>query len=104
MPSVMILTKLREGVDQDEYEQWVKEYDYPMCKRHFSSVKFYRAYKAVGDSKGKAPYDFVEHLDLSSFEDYQRDVETPEFKELIRQWGEFLRSEEAILINTEPIE
>ena len=104
MPTVFILTKLKKGVDQDRYEQWVKEYDYPMCKKHFKSVTFYRAYKAVGESKGNVPYDFVEHLDVTSFEEYKRDGETPEFQELIRQWGEFLESEEAILIYTEPIE
>lgn len=104
MATVFFLTKLKEGADQKEYEKWVKEYDYPTCKKHFKSVKFYRAYKVKEESKKDSPYDFIEHIDMTSIDDYKRDLEMPEFKELLRQWSEFIDSTAALVVYTDPIE
>ena len=103
MPAVFFLTKLKKGADIQAYEKWVTEYDYPTCKKFFKSVKSYTAYEVNEDSKEVSPYDFIEHIELTSVEDYQRELEMPEFKELLRQWSEFIESETALVIYTDPI-
>lgn len=103
MATVFFLTKLKKGVDQRKYEKWVKEYDYPTCQKLFKSIKFYTAYKVNETSKKDSPYDFIEHIDMTSIEDYQREMETPEFQELLRQWGEYCDAESALVIYTDPV-
>ena len=103
MPAVFFLTKLKEGANIKEYEKWVKEYDYPTCKKYFKSVKSYIANKVIAESKETSPYDFIEHIELTSIEDYKHELEMPEFKELLRQWSEFIESETALVIYTAPI-
>ena len=103
MASVFFLTKLKDGADQAAYEKWVEEYDYPMCRKHFRSIRFYQAYKVNEISKEDSPYDFIEHIDMTSFEEYQREMETPEFQELLRQWGEFIDGESAQIVFADSI-
>ncbi len=103
MPTVFFLTKLKEGADLGAYEKWVEEYDYPTCKKNFKSVIFYVAYKVNKAECPDSPYDFIEHIDMTSMEEYKQEVETPEFQELLRQWAEFIDSETAQVIYTNPI-
>jgi len=104
MPTVFFLTKLKEGVEQKKYEKWVKAYDYPTSRKYFRSIKFYRAYKVNEESRKDSPCDFIEHIDITSIEAYKRDLETPKFQELHRQWSEFCDRENILCIYTDPIE
>jgi len=101
--SVFFLTKLKDGADRAAYEKWVDEYDYPTCRKHFKSIRFYQAYAVNEISAADSPYDFIEHIDMTSFEEYQAEMETPEFQELLRQWGEFIDGESARVIFTDAI-
>ena len=55
-------------------------------------------------SKKDSPYDYIEHIDMTSIEDYQKEMEEPWLKELLRQWGEFCDAESAVVVYTDPIE
>ena len=98
MATVFFLTKLRDGADLEAYEKWVEEYDYPTCRSKFKSITHYQTYKTSEISKSDSPYDFIEHIDMTSYEDYVREMETPEFQELLRQWAEFIDAENAHVI------
>ena len=104
MATVFFLTKLRENAIEERYESWIKEYDYPTCKKKFGSIKFYKAYKVDAKSKEILPYDFIEHIDVTSIEEYENDLQRPEFKELLRQWSEFCDKESALIIHADVIE
>ena len=103
MASVFFLTKLKDGADLAAYERWVEEYDYPTCRGNFKSITYYQAFKTSEVSQADSPYDFIEHIDMTSYEDYQREMQTPEFQELLRQWAEFIDAESAKVIYTDPI-
>ena len=103
MPTVFFLTKLKDGADRTAYEQWVQEYDYPTCRKHFKSITFYQAYKVNEISESDSPYDFIEHIDMTSVEEYQREMETPEVQELLRQWGEYIDGGSARVIYADSI-
>jgi len=104
MATVFFLTKLKAGADQAAYEKWVKEYDYPQAKKNSKAIKFYTAYKVNEISKKDSPYDYIEHIDMTSIEDYQKEMEEPWLKELLRQWSEFCDAESAVVVYTDPIE
>jgi len=44
MEAVFFLNRFRQGSDQDAYERWVKDVDYPTCKKHFRSIASYTAF------------------------------------------------------------
>jgi hypothetical protein len=101
--TVFFLTKLKEGADLAAYKRWVVEYDYPTCKRYFKSVKSYVDYEVDRNESPDSPYDFIEHIDMTSVEEYKRDLETREFQELLRQWSEFIDADSAEIVYTDPI-
>jgi hypothetical protein len=98
--TVFFLSKIRDGADREQYEQWVKEVDYPACQRFFKSIKSYTAFR-VRDLTKNSPYDYIEHIDLTSREDYEKDMEKPEFKKLISEWSRYIES--AIVAYADPI-
>lgn len=101
MEAVFFLNRFRQGADQKAYEKWVKEVDYPTCKRHFKSIVSYTAFKVKAGSLKDSPYDYVEHLDLTSKEEYEKDMQKPEAKTLMDEWSRYIES--AIIIFTDPI-
>ena len=101
MPTVFVLSKLRKGTDPKKYESWVREYDYPQSKK-IKSIVHYRTYRTIGALVGYPEYSYVEHIEINDVEEYKRDLETPVFKELARQWSEFI--EDGKLIFAEEIQ
>jgi hypothetical protein len=104
MATVFFFSRLKPGADAKAYEKWVKEYDYPTGAAKAKSLKFYRAYRIKEESKSTLPYDYVEHIDVSSREDYENDMTQPWFKELMAQWSNFMDSEKMLMIYADVIE
>jgi len=103
MPTVFVLSKLRTEVDPKEYENWVKQYDYPTSKK-FKSIIFYRAYKVKESlEETESPeYSYIEHIDITNLEEYKKDLSSPAGRELLKQWSSFIK--EAQMLVTEVIE
>ena len=101
MEAVFFLNRFRQGADQGAYEKWVKDVDYPTCKKHFKSIISYTAFKVKEESKKDSPYEYIEHLDLTSKQDYEKDMQKPEAKRLMEEWSRYIES--AIIIYTDPI-
>lgn len=93
--TVFFLTKIRDGVDRGQYEHWVSEVDYPTCKKYFKSIKSYTAFK-VRNEKKDSPYDYIEHIDLTSKDDYEKDMEKPEFKKFMDEYFKYIDSAKVI--------
>jgi hypothetical protein len=104
MATVFFFGKLKPGADAQAYENWVREYDYPTGAAKAKSLKFYRAYRVKEESKAALPYDYVEHIDITSKEDYEHDMAQPWFKELIAQWSNFMDNEKMLMIYADVIE
>ncbi len=93
---VFFLNKLRNSVDPQDYEHWVRETDYPVARRD-PAIQRYEVTKVDGALSGEsASVDYLEVLEVTGIEEYRRTIETPEFKSLLAEWSEFVESSEAI--------
>ncbi|MCW3006102.1 MAG: hypothetical protein JWP17_728 [Solirubrobacterales bacterium] len=104
---VFFLTHLRPGVDPQEYEQFLRDVDYPRTKE-LLPVSSYQATRIEGRavSEGDAPYAYIEILDIDDVEGYRTAFAnpTPEIAELIQQVFSYVDDKSAIDLIGEVIE
>jgi REDY-like protein HapK len=81
---IIVLFKLKAGVDPAEYEAWARGTDIPGANA-LASVEKFTVHRATGlfGSDAPAPYDYVEVLDIVGMDPFLADVTTPEFQEAI---------------------
>lgn len=86
MPVRYVITTLKPGVNPEDYECWVREYDYKVAKT-FPSLISYRAHRITGPIMGaeQAGWSYIERIEVRDVEAYQRDLASPAGQELIRQ-------------------
>jgi hypothetical protein len=91
MPTVFFLNRLKPGVDPEDYEQWVREVDYPIANS-IPSILSYRTHRISGPYRhAHAEYDYIEVVEVTDIDDYRRDLdELPQAKELRRQIVDYL--------------
>lgn len=72
---VVVLFNLKPGVSPERYEEWAKTRDIPGV-RSLPSVDDFRVYRTSGllGGEGKAPYDYVEVLDIADVDGFGKDV------------------------------
>lgn len=91
MPVVFFLQRLKPGVKAEDYEQWVREFDYPTA-RNLPSIISYRNYRLRGPlRKADVHYDYLEVIEITDREAYRRDLEGPGAAELRRQIVNYLQ-------------
>lgn len=102
---VFFLTRLREGVDVDEYERFLREVDYPETQR-LLPVSYYRATRIEGRaiSEGESPYQYIEVLDVDDFEAYQAAFSQPEVGELAAKVFSYVDQKQALDLRGDVIE
>jgi hypothetical protein len=72
---VFFLSRLRDGVEQSDYEQWVREVDLPTA-RAIPAVLSYEVVRLDGALRdNEVPYDYVEVLEVSELGAYARQLE-----------------------------
>lgn len=88
MPVVFFLNKLREGVTGDNYEQWVREVDYPTA-RALSTIKSYVVAKTPTTLDGSpSPYDYVERVEITDVDAYRAELAgAPGMEDFFQQWS-----------------
>jgi hypothetical protein len=91
MPVVFWMTKLKPGTRPEDYEKWLKEFDYATAPK-LGTILSYRAYRAekpfTGDEK---PFDYLEVIQVTDLEEYRIELEEhPAAKAIAEQWGGFL--------------
>lgn len=101
MPTLIMLSTLREGADRDAYERWAREVDRPtvLALPSIDDWRLYRVAGALGDG-AEAPCDYVEIAKVNDLEQLERDLGTETAAELTRALHEhcepptFLTSEQ----------
>ena len=90
---VFFLNKLREGVSAEDYEQWVRDVDYPFA-RGIPSIKSYIVTRLDASLEGdeRPPYDFAEVVEVTGIEAYKADLSTdkPEIQAFDEQWFKYV--------------
>ncbi len=72
---VFFFNKLRNGVDGADYEQWVRDVDYPTA-RSIPSIMSYEVVRLDGSllEDGAVPYDYVEVIEVTDLDAYRADL------------------------------
>jgi hypothetical protein len=90
---VFFLNRLRDGVDPADYERFVREVDYPFARR-VPTIRSYVVTRLDGlFDGGKAPYDYLEVVEITELEAYRRSLDPtarPEVRDFFEQWSSFV--------------
>jgi len=88
MPKLLIMYNLKDDLKEEDFVKWVHEYKGPFVTglsavKGYTLTKVQGAVKSEGGPPGPAepPYNIVGIVDVTSFEDYAKDQETPAYKE-----------------------
>ena len=86
MPVRYVITTLKPGVEPEDYERWLREYDYRVAKT-LPSIVSYRTSRITSPIAGAptAGWNYIERIEIRDEEQYQRDIASPAGQELIRQ-------------------
>ena len=100
---VFFLNKLRDGVDPQEYEDWIQRVDYPVARAQ-SAITAYTVTRIEGtlSGEGESPYDYLEVIEITDLESYRALGTLPEFEQLLHEWSQYVA--EAVLIHGEVID
>lgn len=76
MPTRFVLIALRPEVTAAAYEQFVREYDYPVLPE-LRTVIHYRTHRILPDGRDRShlPFDYIEHIVVTDREAYRRDLD-----------------------------
>lgn len=97
--TLIVMLKLKEGVDPEEYERWARENDAPTA-RSLPSIEEWSLYRAQGlvGSDGAPPFDYVEVVQVNDTDQMAKDMSGPEIG---RMSGELARYADAQFVLTE---
>ena len=86
MPLRHVINTLKPGVQPADYERWLREYDYRVAKM-LPSISSYRTCRIEPPIKGAetAGWSYIERIDITDPDQYQKDIASPAGQELIRQ-------------------
>jgi hypothetical protein len=106
MPVRYVITTLKPGVKPEDYERWLREYDYRVAKT-LPSIISYRTHRIAGPITGaeSAGWNYIERIEVRDAQQYQKDLASPAGQELLRQLYEnYLERRKNIFFWSEPIE
>ena len=94
MPTVFFLTKLKQGVTHEAYEQkWIYGYDYPTA-RTIPCILSYRYFRLGGVFR-RAPkhYDFLEIVEVTDLDEYRQALDAlPDRQKLLLEVAEWVEA------------
>jgi hypothetical protein len=106
MPVRYVITTLKKGVKPEDYERWLREYDYRVAKT-LPSIVSYRTHRIEGPITGaeQAGWSYIERIEVRDTEQYAKDLASPAGQELIRQlYDSYLDRSRNVFFWSEPIE
>lgn len=95
---VFFLNKLRDGVEQADYERWVREVDYPFA-RSLPAINSYVVTRldALLLEEGDPPYDYVEVVEITNIDEYRASLSGgPEIEAFFKEWSSFVGESVAV--------
>jgi hypothetical protein len=105
MPVRYVITTLKPGVRPEDYERWLREYDYVVAKT-LPSIVSYRTHRIVGPITGaeNAGWNYIERIEIGDVDQYQKDLASPAGQELLRQlYDNYLDRAKNIFFSSEAI-
>ena len=105
MPIRYVITTLKKGVKPEDYERWLREYDYPVAKT-LPSIVSYRTHRIEGPINGaeQAGWHYIERIEIRDKDAYAKDIASPAGQELMRQlYGTYLERSKNIFFWSEEI-
>ena len=106
MPVRFVITTLKPGVRPEDYEKWLREYDYVVAKT-LPSIASYRTHRITSPVTGApgAGWQYIERIEIRDVEQYRNDLASPAGQELLRQLYEtYCDRSKTIHFATQPIE
>ena len=106
MPVRYVITTLKPGVRPEDYERWLREYDYRVAGT-LPSIVSYRTHRIARPIHGAetAGWNYIERIEVRDVGQYERDLASPAGQELIRQLYEnYLDRAQNVFFWSEPIE
>jgi hypothetical protein len=86
MTAIVVLFNLKAGVGVEEYEAWALGADLPNVNA-LPSVRSFRVLRAHGLMSGaRAPYQYVELIELESLEDFRGEVKSAAMQAVAREF------------------
>jgi DNA-binding Lrp family transcriptional regulator len=86
VPTMIVLVKLKEGVDPEDYERWILD-SYAPAVRDLPSVEDWRDYRVSGllGSEAAPPYQYVVTLDVKDMDQLGSDMAGEEMRRLFSE-------------------
>jgi DNA-binding Lrp family transcriptional regulator len=83
---MIVLVKLKEGVDPEDYERWILD-SYAPAVRDLPSVEDWRDYRVSGllGSEAAPPYQYVVTLDVKDLDQLGSDMAGEEMRRLFSE-------------------
>ena len=90
MTTLIVLFRLKPGVDPKTYEAWAQQTDLPIVRK-LGSVSDFQLRRVTGlfGTDEKAPYDYVEMIDVTDMTGFVADVSTEVMAGVAAQFREF---------------
>ena len=91
MPVVFWMTRLKRGVQPEDYERWLTKFDYVTAPK-LETILSYRAYRVERPfTDGEKLFDYLEVIEVTDLDKYRKELEeNPAAKAIAEQWGGFL--------------
>lgn len=99
--TIIILFKLRPGVERADYERWAREVDLPEVRR-LRSVDGFEVLRAAGLlSGGASPYDYCEILRVNDMTVFAQELASATLQQVAEQYRQF--ADAPLFIRTEAL-
>lgn len=95
---IIVLFNLKPGVSVEAYETWTRDTDIPSVNALGSVAKF-TTHRATGlfGSDAKAPYAYIEIIDIHGMDAFVADVSDPAFQAIAAPFQDFADNPQFIL-------
>ena len=96
--TLIVLFNLKKDILEEDYEQFARNIDFPLIKR-LASNRSFKILKATGlfGTSASPPYQYIEVMEVSSFEDLAIDIEQPHVQSMLSQFSSFADNPQLIL-------
>jgi hypothetical protein len=90
MTMIVVLFNLKDGVKREDYENWARSTDLPLVNK-LPSVSSFDVLKTTGllGTDAKAPFEYVELLNVSSMVQLGADVSTDTMQKVAAEFQAF---------------
>lgn len=92
MPVRFLISTLKPGVKEEDYEQWVREVDYPFVgsKPNYLAYEVHRIRRPIAGAEDEG-WQYIERMEVASLEQHDLDLASPDGVAMREQlYGKFL--------------